>query len=161
VSFGWGLAVFFFAILTSVCRRLVHLAESKHWGLSATTNSVVLPDAKPRALRQLFVVSSIGSRNVACAEGPNIRCFEHFLKLLDIVNGAFHVHVVPISDIGVAVVKQERLLARNSSLCDQINGKTSQPMTALVMLACHSRQTSLPVRIGSRHDRLQPLIVLR
>ena len=34
---------------------------------------------KPRALREPFVVPSIGSRDVACAEWPNIRRFEHFL----------------------------------------------------------------------------------
>ena len=34
---------------------------------------------KPRALREHFVVPSIGSRDVACAEWPNIRRFEHFL----------------------------------------------------------------------------------
>ncbi len=28
-------------------------------------------------------------------------------------------------------------LLRNSSFCDQIDGKATQPMTALVMLACH------------------------
>jgi hypothetical protein len=37
-------------------------------------------------------VSSVRSRNVACAKGPNVRRFEHFLQLLDIVNGAFNVH---------------------------------------------------------------------
>jgi hypothetical protein len=34
--------------------------------------------------------------------------------------------------------------------CDEVDSKASQPMTALVMLACHSRQTSPPVRVGSR-----------
>jgi hypothetical protein len=32
-----------------------------------------------RMMRQHFVVSSIGSRDVACADRPNIRRFEHFL----------------------------------------------------------------------------------
>jgi len=35
---------------------------------------------------------SIRSRQVACAEWPDIRRFEHFLQLLDIVNDAFNIH---------------------------------------------------------------------
>jgi hypothetical protein len=34
----------------------------------------------------------IRSREVACAEWSNVRRFEHFLKLLDVVNDAFNVH---------------------------------------------------------------------
>jgi hypothetical protein len=41
-----------------------------------------------------FVVPAIGSRDVACAERSNIRRFEHFLYLLDLVNDAFNVHSV-------------------------------------------------------------------
>jgi hypothetical protein len=43
----------------------------------------------------------------------------------------------------------------------QINCEAPQPMTALVMLACHRSQTSPRVRLGSRHDRRQPLVGLR
>jgi hypothetical protein len=39
-----------------------------------------------------FVVPSIGSGDVACAQWPTIRRFEHFLYLLDLVNDAFNVH---------------------------------------------------------------------
>jgi hypothetical protein len=39
-----------------------------------------------------FVVPLICSRDVAWAEWPYIRRFEHFLKLLDVVNDAFNVH---------------------------------------------------------------------
>jgi hypothetical protein len=35
---------------------------------------------------------SIRRRDVACAEWPDIRRFEHFLQLLDLVNDAFNVH---------------------------------------------------------------------
>jgi len=52
----------------------------------------VLPQPKPRTMREHCIVPSIGSRDVAWAEWPNIRRFEHFLKLLDVVNDAFHVH---------------------------------------------------------------------
>ena len=56
-------------------------------------------------MREHFIVSSIGSRDVACVEWSNIRRFEHFLKLLDVVNDAFNVHSVSISDMSVAFVK--------------------------------------------------------
>jgi hypothetical protein len=39
-----------------------------------------------------FIVPPIGSRDVAYAERPNVRRFEHFLQLLNLVNGAFNVH---------------------------------------------------------------------
>ena len=60
-----------------------------------------------------------------------------------------------------ASCRNGRLLRWNASPGDKINRKASQPMTALVMLACHSSQASPPVRLGSRHDRRQPLVVLR
>ena len=39
-----------------------------------------------------LVVSSVGGRDVARAERPNVRGFEHFLDLLDVVDDAFNVH---------------------------------------------------------------------
>ena len=41
------------------------------------------------------LVSSIGSRDVACAEWPDIRRFEHFLYLLNLFNEAFN--VIPLN----------------------------------------------------------------
>ena len=35
---------------------------------------------------------SIRSRDIAFAEGPDVRGLEHFLKLPDVVNNAFNVH---------------------------------------------------------------------
>ena len=75
------------------------------WFTSAA-HSELLPQPKPRAMREHFVVPSIGSSKVACAEWPNIRPFEHFLKLLNIVDDAFNVHSVSISDMSVAFVKR-------------------------------------------------------
>jgi hypothetical protein len=49
------------------------------FGFTSAANPELLPQPKPRALREHFVVPSIGSRDVACAEWPNIRRFEHFL----------------------------------------------------------------------------------
>ena len=48
-------------------------------GLCSATDAISLPKPKPRAVREHFVVPTIGSRDVACAEWPNIRRFEHFL----------------------------------------------------------------------------------
>lgn len=48
-------------------------------------------------MREHFVVATIRSRDVAGAEGANVRRFEHFLELLDVINDAFNVHVSPSS----------------------------------------------------------------
>lgn len=34
----------------------------------------------------------IRGRDIACAEGPDVWCLEHFLKLPDVINNAFDVH---------------------------------------------------------------------
>jgi hypothetical protein len=75
-------------------------------GLTSATNPVLLPKTKPWAMREHFVVPSIGSRDVACAEWPDIRRFEHFLQLLNLVNDAFNVHSVPISSMSTTKVKR-------------------------------------------------------
>ena len=59
-------------------------------------------------MRKHFIVPSIRSREVACAEWPDIRRFEHLLYLLNLVNDAFNVNAVPISNMSVAIVKRER-----------------------------------------------------
>src|ERR1017187_2473873 len=67
--------------------------NGRHQTCSRTaTDAIPLPEPKPRAVREHFVVPSVGSRDVACAERPNIRRFEHFLLLLDVVNDAFNFH---------------------------------------------------------------------
>src|SRR5580692_4318959 len=48
-------------------------------GFTSAANPVLLPQPKPRAMREHFVVPAIRSTDVACAEWPNIRRFEHFL----------------------------------------------------------------------------------
>jgi hypothetical protein len=47
--------------------------------VGSATDAISLPKPKPRAMREHFVVSSIRRTDVACAEWPNIRRFEHFL----------------------------------------------------------------------------------
>jgi len=49
------------------------------FGFGSAANSVPLPKPKPWTMREHFVMPSIGSRDVACAERPNVRRFEHFL----------------------------------------------------------------------------------
>jgi hypothetical protein len=49
------------------------------FGFTSAANSILLPKPEPRAMREHFVMPSIGSRDVACAEWPDIRRFEHFL----------------------------------------------------------------------------------
>jgi hypothetical protein len=43
-------------------------------------------------MREHFVVPSIRSREVARPQRSDVRSFEHFLKLLNLVNDAFNVH---------------------------------------------------------------------
>lgn len=43
-------------------------------------------------MRELFVVPSVRSRDVAGAQGPNVRSLEHFLELLDFIDNALNVH---------------------------------------------------------------------
>ena len=76
--------------------------------ITSAANSVLLPQSEPRAMREHFVMPSIGSRDVACAEWPDIRRFEHFLYLLDLVNNAFNVHASQSSSTKCEWVKRKR-----------------------------------------------------
>jgi hypothetical protein len=76
------------------------------FGFTSTANPELLPQPKPRAMREHFVVPSISGGDVACAERPDIRRFEHFLQLLNIVDDAFNVHSVSIWNMSVAIVKR-------------------------------------------------------
>jgi hypothetical protein len=58
-----------------------------------------------------FVVPPIGSRDVAWAEWPNIRRFEHFLKLLNLINDAVSVHAPQSSKRRRGAVNLKRRLA--------------------------------------------------
>ena len=49
------------------------------FGFTSATDAIPLPKPKPRAVREHFVVPSIRRSDVACAEWPDIRRFEHFL----------------------------------------------------------------------------------
>ena len=75
------------------------------FGFATAANAELLPKLKPRALREHFVVPSIGSGNIAGVERPDVRRFEHFLQLLNLVDDAFNVHSVSLSRITVEAVK--------------------------------------------------------
>ena len=48
-------------------------------GSTSAANSELLPQPKPRAMREHFIVPSIRSPEIARAQRPYIRCLEHFL----------------------------------------------------------------------------------
>jgi hypothetical protein len=57
-------------------------------------------------MREHFVVPPIQGREVGGIQRPDIRGLEHFLELFDVVNSAFNVHSVIISNMRVALVKR-------------------------------------------------------
>jgi hypothetical protein len=127
-------------------------------------NSGLLPKAKPRAMRQHFVMSSIGSREVAPAERSGVQLCEDALKALDFGNSLPSVHSVSISNMawqssnGMAPACRACFPA--SSLLgqatprDEINCEAPKPMPAFVMLARNRRQSRTLVFLGCRqHDR--------
>jgi hypothetical protein len=74
----------------------------------SATHAVTLPQFEPWTVRKRLIVSSIGSRDVAGAERTNIRRFEHFLKLLNLVNDAFHIHARQSSKKTRGLVNRKR-----------------------------------------------------
>jgi hypothetical protein len=68
------------------------LAADESFRELSATDAIPLPKPKPRATGLLLIMPPIRSREVACAEWPTIRRFEHFLQLLNLVNDAFNVH---------------------------------------------------------------------
>ena len=66
--------------------------QSRRFGSAADAEA--LPKFEPGAVRELFIVPSIGGRDVTCSERPNIGRFKHFLQLLDVVNDALNIHAL-------------------------------------------------------------------
>jgi len=52
----------------------------------------VLPQSEPWAGRECFIVPSVCSRDIVCAERSNIGSFEQLLQLLDVINDALNIH---------------------------------------------------------------------
>jgi|ERR1035438_1286172 hypothetical protein len=81
IEFGHEISSFFlrhFSRLSALGSSL-DFAEPECRRLGSTADPIPLPKLKPRAVREHFIVPAIGSRDVACAEWPYIRRFEHFL----------------------------------------------------------------------------------
>jgi hypothetical protein len=85
--------------------------EPDCWGHASAAEAIPLPKAKPRTLREHFVVSSIRSRKIARAQWSNVRHREDALKAFDFGNSLLGVHSVPISNIRIAVVKPSGICA--------------------------------------------------
>jgi hypothetical protein len=76
------------------------------FGLTSTANPEMLPQAKPRAVPEHFVVPPIRSRDGACTQRSRVGHREDALQPLNFGNALFSVHSVPISDMSVAIVKR-------------------------------------------------------
>ena len=72
----------------------------------SATDAIVLPKAKPWAMREHFVMSSIRSREVGRSQRSGVRVCKDALKALDFSNSLLGVHSVSISNMSVAVVKR-------------------------------------------------------
>ena len=72
----------------------VHSFKLDCGGLWSAANPEMLPEPEPRTIREHIVMPSIRSRDVACAEWPDIRHCQDALKALDFSNGLFSVHVL-------------------------------------------------------------------
>jgi hypothetical protein len=70
----------------------VYFAYPEFRRLISATYAIALPHFKPRALCQLLIVPSIGSRNVAGAQRPRVRPCEQPFQQLDVGNGLFRIH---------------------------------------------------------------------
>ena len=91
-----------------------------------TSNSAanpVLPKAKPRTMREHFIVSSIRSQEVARTQRSGVRRCEDMLKPLDFGNGLLGIHSVPISSMSTAKVKRSgiRMSCLPEPSCNKAN----------------------------------------
>jgi hypothetical protein len=100
-----------FLPVDSAMRLALHFAQSKHWRLGSATDAVPLPKTKPRAMREHLVVPSVRSLKVARTQRSSIRRFEHFLQLLNLLNGAFNVHASQSSKRRRWAVNRKRQIA--------------------------------------------------
>ena len=85
--------------------------EPDCWEPASAAEAIPLPKAKPRTLREHFVVPSIRSRKIARAQRSNVRHREDALKAFDFGNSLLGVHSVPISNLRVAMIKPSGICA--------------------------------------------------
>lgn len=75
-------------------------AEAGRFG--STTDAIALPEAKPRTMSELFVMSPVCSREIACVHGPGIWRSEDTLEPLDLGNPLLGLHA------GVIITRDAR-----------------------------------------------------
>ena len=68
------------------------IRELDYRSLASAAETKILPEPEPGTFAIHFIVPAVRSRDVVCAEGPNIGSFEHFLKLLDFIDNALNIH---------------------------------------------------------------------
>ena len=61
--------------------------------LRSAADTKVLPQPEPRTVGVHCIVPSVRGSDIAWLEWPDVWRVEHFLKLLDVVNNAFDVHL--------------------------------------------------------------------
>jgi hypothetical protein len=81
---------------------LLSLSLREHRILGPATDTKILPQPEPGTVGEGLIMPSIRSRDIACADGPDVRCLEHFLKLPDVINNAFNVHPEQYSESAFA-----------------------------------------------------------
>jgi hypothetical protein len=80
-------------------------AQLDCWSHKSATDAKMLPQPKPRAVRQILIVPSIGSHEVECGQRSRVGRRENALQTLDFGNSLLGVHAVSISSISPATVK--------------------------------------------------------
>ena len=79
-------------VFDSLTRLALSFTQLYDWGLGSATDPIPLPKAKPRTMREHFVVPSIRSREVAWAQRSVVRHSEDTFQPFDFSNGIFSVH---------------------------------------------------------------------
>jgi hypothetical protein len=76
------------------------------FGFRSTANPVLLPEAKPRTISEHFVVPSIRSREVTRVQRSGVRHRKGAALTTRCQQSSARRPFVPISDMGVAIVKR-------------------------------------------------------
>ena len=74
------------AIGFKTVKAALALTPKPAFGFTSAANPQVLPQPKPRAVREHFVVPSIRGRDGACAQRSRVGHREHSLKAFDVGN---------------------------------------------------------------------------
>lgn len=85
----------------------LYFTQSERWRFSPATDAIALPEPKPRAIGQLFIVPAVRCRHIAVGQGAAVGHREDALKLLDLGNCLFRLHPLQSSSTGLPKVKRE------------------------------------------------------